>query len=204
MTTPQQLPVVRVALTGGIATGKSECLATFRQLGASVNDADQLAREAVAPGSAGLAAIVRQFGPSVLLRSGQLNRAALGAIIFADPEARNKVEAIIHPEVYAALARWFTALDTPIGIADIPLLFETGRQGEFDVVVVAACRLDQQLARLMARNRLSEADALARIAAQGPLADKVAGADYVIDTGGSLEQTAKETEKIWVKLQSEI
>lgn len=194
----------RVALTGGIATGKSQCLAVFKRLGASVIDADQVARDVVAPGSEGLSAVVKQFGRSVLLRGDQLNRAALGMVIFANPAARQQLEDIIHPRVYAAVERWFAALTAPLGIADIPLLFETSREGDFDRVVVAACQPDQQLARLMARSHLTETDARLRIAAQLPLADKVAGAGYVIDTGGTLAQTAARTEAVWKKLQSEV
>ena len=194
----------RVALTGGIATGKSHCLAVFKRLGASVIDADQVARDVVAPGSDGLAAVVKQFGRSVLLKDGQLNRAALGMVIFADPAARQHLEDIIHPRVYAAVERWFAELTEPFGIADIPLLFETSREDDFDLIVVAACRPDQQLARLMARTHLNETDARRRIAAQLPLADKVARADYVIDTGGTMDQTATRTEAVWKKLQSAI
>ena len=194
----------RVALTGGIATGKSSCLAVFKGLGAAVIDADQVARDVVSPGSDGLAAVVKQFGRSVLLRGGQLNRAALGMLIFANPSARQDLENIIHPRVYEAIERWFAELTAPLGIADIPLLFETAREGDFDAVVVASCRPDQQLARLMARTNLSEIEAKTRIAAQLPLADKVARADYVIDTGGTLEQTATRTAAVWKKLQSGI
>ena len=194
----------RVALTGGIATGKSHCLAVFKRLGAPVIDADQVARDVVAPGSDGLAAVVKQFGRSVLLPGGQLNRAALGMVIFADPSARQHLEDIIHPRVYAAIEHWFAALTAPLGIADIPLLFETSREDDFDLVVVAACRPDQQLARLVTRSHLSEADARSRIAAQLPLSDKVARADYVIDTGGTKEQTETRTEAVWKKLKSEI
>lgn len=194
----------RVALTGGIATGKSHCLAVFRSLGAPVIDADQVARDVVAPGSDGLAAVVKQFGRSVLLPNGQLNRAALGMVIFADPSARQHLEDIIHPRVNAVIERWFATLAEPLGIADIPLLFETSREDDFDLIVVAACRPDQQLARLVARTHLSEADARNRIAAQLPLADKVARADYVIDTGGTKEQTEARTKAVWRKLQSEI
>jgi dephospho-CoA kinase len=192
----------RVALTGGIATGKSHCLAVFKRLGASVIDADQLARDVVAPGSEGLDAVVTRFGRSVLLADGQLNRAALGMIVFADPTARQHLEEIIHPRVYKEVERWFGALTAPIGIADIPLLFETSRDGDFDLIVVAACRPDQQLSRLMARTNLSEASARVRIAAQLPLADKVARADFVIDTGGTEDQTASRTEKVWNQLHS--
>lgn len=158
----------------------------------------------VAPGSQGLAAVVKRFGRSVLLPGDQLNRAALGMMIFADPTARQHLEGIIHPLVYVEVERWFATLAAPLGIADIPLLFETSREGDFDLIVVAACRPDQQLARLMARTSLSEASARVRIAAQLPLADKVARADYVIDTGGTMGQTASRTEKVWKKLQSEI
>ena len=197
-------PPRRVALTGGIATGKSHCLAIFKRLGAAVIDADQVARDVVAPRSQGLATVVKRFGRSVLLPGGQLNRAAVGMMIFADPAARHHLEDIIHPLVYAEVERWFATLAAPLGIADIPLLFETSREGDFDLIVVAACRPDQQLARLMARTSLSEASARVRIAAQLPLADKVARADYVIDTGGTKDQTASRTEKVWKKLRSEI
>jgi dephospho-CoA kinase len=207
MTRPRIKPAERarrVALTGGIATGKSHCLGVFKRLGAPVIDADQVARDVVAPGTEGLTAVVKQFGRSVLLPGGQLNRAALGMVIFADPAARQQLEDIIHPRVYAAIERWFAALTAPLGIADIPLLFETSREDDFDVVVVAACRPDQQLARLMARTHLSKDDARIRIAAQLPLADKVARADYVIDTGGTIEQTETRTKAVWKKLLSEI
>ncbi len=196
---------LRIALTGGISSGKSVCLATFQQLGAPVIDADQLAREAVAPGSSGLAAVLARFGPSVKRADGSLDRQALAALIFTSGrsmDARQELEEIIHPRVYAGIARWFAALRAPIGIADIPLLYETGRSGEFDAVVVASCRADQQLARLMARDGLSEADARARLAAQWPLADKAAHADYVIDTSGTLEQTQARTEDVWRKLSA--
>lgn len=191
----------RVALTGGIATGKSHCLAAFKRLGAQVIDADQVARDVVAPGTEGFEAVVKRFGQSVLLGGNQLNRAALGSIIFADPLARTHLEAIIHPRVYVEMERWFTKLKAAVGIADVPLLFETARESEFDCVVVAACTPEQQLARLMARSHLNEAQARARIATQLPLATKVAKATYVIDTGGTREETASRTEEVWKKLQ---
>jgi dephospho-CoA kinase len=193
---------LRIALTGGIASGKSLCLSTFVRLGAPTIDADQLARAAVAPGSPGAAAVVARFGPGVSRPDGSLDRQALGALVFGDATARKDLEAIIHPHVYAGITRWFAELQAPAGIADIPLLFETGRSADFDVVVVASCRPDQQLARLMTRDSLSEADARARIATQWPLADKAARADYVIDTSGTVEQTMARTEDVWMTLQS--
>jgi len=192
----------RIALTGGIATGKSACAATLTRLGVPLLDADRLAHEAVRPGTPGLAAVVESFGPGVLQPDGQLDRAALGTIVFADPRARRDLEAIIHPIVYAGIARWFSTLDAPAGVADIPLLFETGHESDFDIVMVAACRPDQQLERLMARDGLSVSDARARIAAQRPIAEKAAAADVVIDTSGTLAQTADNTERAWVNLQS--
>lgn len=195
---------VRVALTGGIATGKSRCLAAFAALGVPTIDADQLARDVVAPGTSGLQAVVDRFGRDVLADDGTLDREALGAIVFADTLARHDLEGIIHPAAYEAIERWFATLDAPLGIADIPLLFETAREGDFDVVIVASCRPDQQLSRLMARSGLSIADARTRIAAQLPLADKVARANYVIDTSGTLDETDANTQKALRSLEQVI
>ena len=146
--------------------------------------------------------MIDRFGRDVLAGDGSLDREALGAIVFADTLARHDLEGIIHPAVYAAIEGWFAQLKAPLGIADIPLLFETERAGDFDVVIVAACRPEQQLERLMARSGLSAADARARIAAQMPLADKVARADFVIDTSGTLEETDARTAAVRAHLRS--
>ncbi|MBM3751103.1 MAG: dephospho-CoA kinase [Acidimicrobiia bacterium] len=187
---------VRVALTGGIATGKSRCLAVCAAMGVPTIDADRLARDVVAPGTPGLQAVVDRFGRAVLNADRTLNREALGALVFVDTLARHDLEGIIHPQVYAAITRWFMALEAPLGLADIPLLFETGHEQDFDVVIVAACRPDQQLQRLMERSGLSGSDAHARIEAQWPLADKVARAHYVIDTSGTLDDTDRRTRDV--------
>lgn len=183
--------MVRVALTGGIATGKSFCLSRFAALDVPTIDADVLAREAVGPGSAGLAAVVRRFGASLLRSDGTLDRPALARIVFADRAARADLEAIVHPDVYRRIGEWFGALapSTRIAIADIPLLFETGQNHAFDRVVVCACTPEEQLRRLVSRDHLSEPDARARITAQWPIGDKVARADYVIGTDGTLADT---------------
>ena len=190
--------MVRVALTGGIATGKSTVLRLLAARGVPVIDADVLAREAVSPGSAGLRAVIDRFGPDILDPSGALDRRALGAIVFDDPAARADLEAIVHPAVYAAIARWFTGRPppTPVAVADIPLLFETGRQGDFDAVVVAACPPDQQIARVVARDGISEAAARARIAAQWPIDEKVARADFVIWTTGTKAETGQQVDAV--------
>jgi dephospho-CoA kinase len=200
----------RTALTGGIATGKSYCLDRFEQLGAKTIDADVLARDAVASGSEGLEAVVRRFGRTVLTPSGELDRAALGRIVFEDPTARQNLEAIIHPVVYAAISRWFESLRAgersgsdraTIAIADIPLLFETGRESEFEAVIVAACRPDQQVERLVARG-LARADAEHRLSAQWPIEEKTRRADYVIDTSGAFPDTDAQIEQVWAALNA--
>jgi dephospho-CoA kinase len=185
--------VRRIALTGGIATGKSHVRAEIERLGVPTIDADQLAREAVAPGSEGRAAVAARFGTAVVGADGTIDRRALAAIVFADPGARRDLEAIIHPVVRRRIDKWFASLDAsahPFAVADIPLLFETGREGEFDAVIVAACDPATQLRRVMERDGLSEADAMARISAQIPIADKVRRADHVVPTDGTFAETA--------------
>ena len=183
--------MVRAALTGGIATGKSYCLARLNALGLPTIDADRLARLVLAPGSQGLHAVVERFGPSLIREDGALDRAALAEIVFADHTARADVEAIVHPEVYRRIRDWFARLApaTPAAVADIPLLFETGHEHDFDRVIVAGCTADEQLRRLGARDHLSEAAARARLAAQWPIDEKVRRADYVIWTEGTFAET---------------
>jgi len=193
---------LRVALTGGIGTGKSYCLRKLAEAGAATIDADVLARQAVAPGTAGFAAIRARFGGAVVTADGGLDRDALARIIFTDADARRAVEAIIHPTVYRAIQRWFEGLrsaQTRVAVADIPLLFETGHEGDFDRVIVTTCRPDQQVARVMARG-LDAADAARRIAAQLPLEDKVRRADLVVDTSGSFEDTDAHVRRVWEEL----
>jgi len=197
--------VRRVALTGGIATGKSYCLARFAAAGVPTIDADSLAREAVAPGSMGLAAVSARFGAGVLRADGHLDRAALGRLVFADAGARRDLEAIIHPRVYDAIGNWFSRTAAsrptpPFAVADVPLLYETHRAGDFDCVVVAACEPAQQLARLMARDGLTEADARARIDSQLSIAEKARRADYVVDTSGTMTETDARIDDVLVQL----
>jgi dephospho-CoA kinase len=194
----------RVALTGGIATGKSHVRAEFERLGVPTIDADVLARDAVAPGSAGLAAIVARFGPSILTEQGGLDRRKLGVIAFSDPAARHDLEQIIHPIVRARTDEWFAALDVrePFAIADIPLLYETGRERDFDEVVVTACAEDTQIRRVMHRDRVSEPEARQRLAAQLPTSEKVRRADYVINTDGSFDETNRQVRKVYESLVS--
>jgi len=188
---------LRVALTGGIATGKSYCLAKFASLGVPTIDADRLAHSAVDPGSAALASVARRFGSGLLQPDGRLDRAALARLVFADASARRDLEQIIHPVVYAGIESWFSTLTgKPFGVADVPLLFETGRDADFDRVIVTTCSPEQQLERLKTRGGLSEAEARQRLAAQLPLAEKVRRAAHVIDTSGTFEETDRQIDQI--------
>ena len=197
--------MLRAALTGGIATGKSFCLRRFASLGVPTIDADQLARAAVEPTSPGLTAIVQRFGPAVLQPDGTLDRAALGNLVFADSTARADLEAIIHPEVYRRINTWLANQPhgTPLAIADIPLLFETGHEHDFDVVIVAACSADEQLRRLVNRDGLSIEAARARLAAQWPIDEKVRRAHCVIRTDGAHGDTEQQVDEVLRRLEQE-
>lgn len=196
--------MLRAALTGGIATGKSYCLDRFAALGAATIDADALARDALAPGSEGLARVASRFGAGVLLPDGSLDRPALARIIFGDRTARADLEAIVHPEVYRRISDWFAnlPLGTRVAMADIPLLFETGHEHEFERVIVAACDSDEQIRRVIARDGLTLADARARIAAQWPIEEKARRADFVIRTDASFAETAARVREVFQRLAS--
>jgi dephospho-CoA kinase len=194
--------MVTAALTGGIATGKSHCLACFRTLGAAVVDADTLAREAVAPGTAGLLAVAARFGSPVIREDGSLDRSALGRIVFADRAARLDLEAIVHPQVYRGISAWLADLPggTAVAVADIPLLFETGHRHDFDRVIVAACSPAVQLRRVMDRDGLDEAAARTRIAAQWPIDEKARRADFLINTDGAHAETDAQVRLVYQRL----
>ena len=196
--------MLKVALTGGIATGKSYVRERFEQLGVPTSDADTLARAVIAPGTDGLAAVVRAFGTGVLDSSGALDRRRLGEIVFANPERRKELESIVHPAVRDATDAWYAHLEpaVPFAIADIPLLYETGRDRDFEKVVVTACDGATQLARVMERDRLTETEARLRISAQLPIEEKVRRADYVIRTDGSFEDTDRQVKEVFDTLRS--
>lgn len=186
-----------LGVTGGIASGKTLVTSIFRQLGATVVSADELAREVVAPGSATLARLRAEFGPEILLPSGELDRAALAARVFADPQARARLNAITHPAIGAlAVARLaeLAATGGPLVVYEAPLLYEAGAEGRVDAVLVVTVPESLQLQRLMARDQLSEAAARERIAAQWSQEEKAARADFVIandDTPATLEARVK-------------
>ncbi len=186
-------------LTGGLASGKSTVAARLRALGVPVIDADQLAREVVAVGTPGLAAVVTAFGPSVLLPDGSLDRARVAALVFSDAEQRRRLNGIVHPLIGAASAARVAELSAqgePIACYEAALLVENGLVEAFRPLVVVAVPEDVQVARAMARDAATEEQARARIAAQLPLARKVAAADYVIDNSGAREETERRTDEV--------
>ena len=183
--------MLRVALTGGIATGKSYVLDQFRERGIACLDADALVHGVEAAGTETTAAIAARFGAGVLAADGSVDRKKLGPMVFDDAAARRDLETIVHPAVYRAIAaglHGFELVGDPIAVVDVPLLFETGGEKDFDRVVVTACSPELQMARLVERG-LTEGAARQRIAAQWPTEKKVAGADFVIRTDGSFEDT---------------
>jgi dephospho-CoA kinase len=195
MTSPPK-PVI--GLTGGIASGKSSVARMLRELGVAVIDADQLAREVVAHGSDGLREVVDAFGPGVLDSSGELDRAKLGQIVFDDPSARQKLNAITHPRIGRLSAERIAEAQrgpSPYVVYEAALLVETGIHRGFAALIVVAAAETVQLARSMARDSLDENAARARIAAQLPLSAKVEAADYVITNDGDLEALRVETER---------
>lgn len=184
--------MLRVALTGGIATGKSHVLDRFGARGVACIDSDLLAHGVMAPGTEATAAIAERFGADILDVDGSVDRRRLGPIVFADPSARRELEAIVHPAVYRAIAaslRGFERLGGyPLAVVDVPLLYETGHAHEFTKVIATTCARETQIARLVGRG-LTVDEAEQRLAAQLPAEEKARRADYVIRTDGSFADT---------------
>ena len=197
-----------VGLTGSIATGKSTVSRMFAHLGARVLDADLLAREVVMPGQPAYLKIVEEFGQGVVQEDGTLDRKALGAIVFAEPARRKRLEEITHPAIAARQQRILSVLDEEafegIVIWDVALLFETGGVAKMDRVVVVATDPETELARLMTREGMAEAEARARIASQIPVAEKAKRAHYVIDNSGDRIQTERQVKGVYEALLGEL
>jgi dephospho-CoA kinase len=190
-----------VGLTGGIGSGKSTVAAMLKTRGAVVIDADALAREVVEPGTPGFDAVVERFGPEIVAPDGELDRAALAAIVFEDPERRAQLEAIVHPAV-ARRAGEIVAGHANTGdvvVLDSPLLIETGRHRDVELVIVVSSQPETQIRRLVARG-MDEEDARARLAAQMPLAEKAEVADVVLDNEGSLDELEGQVDRLWADL----
>lgn len=193
----------RVGLTGGVASGKSTVAAILEELGAVVVDADQIAREVVAPGTEGLAAVVEAFGPGILTAGGELDRPALGAIVFADEEARRRLEAIVHPLVRRRGRELEAAApEGALVVHDIPLLAETGQAESFDAVIVVDAPVETQVERMLSQRGWSREDAESRVAAQATREQRRAVATYVIDNTGTLEDLRDRVTEVFEELVS--
>ncbi len=195
--------MLRVALTGGLATGKSYVRGRIASRGVPTIDADAVVHELFAPGSETTRDIVGRFGPDMVAGDGAVDRRALGALVFHDAEARRALEAIVHPRVYDRIVRWMSAQavrGARWALAEIPLLFETGHEGDFDRVIVAACSPEEQLRRVAARDGLPDSAARARIAAQWPIAEKARRATDLIDTSSSLADSDRQVDAVCAAL----
>jgi len=196
--------MLRVALTGGIATGKSHVLDQFRRHGVPCLDADELAHGVTASGTEATQAIAARFGAGVLAADGAVDRQKMGPIVFADAAARRDLEAIVHPAVYRAIAAGLRAFElvggAPLAIVDVPLLYESGHASDFDRVIATVCPPDVQMRRLLDRG-LSEREAQQRLAAQMSAVEKASRADFMIRTDGSFEETNREVERILSNLR---
>jgi len=194
---------MQVGLTGGVASGKSTVAALLRELGAVVVDSDQLAREVVEPGTPGLAAVVEAFGERVLTDDGRLDRAALGAVVFADPDLRRRLEAILHPLIRARSAE--IAAAAPPGalvVHDIPLLVESGQADRFDAVLVVDVPVQTQVDRMVRERGWTRQDAEARVRAQASREERRAVATYVLDNTGTRDDLRERVTEVVGRLRA--
>ncbi|MEV4612946.1 dephospho-CoA kinase [Kitasatospora sp. NPDC049258] len=193
--------MLRIGLTGGIGAGKSEVSRQLAELGAVIVDSDLIAREVVAPGTAGLRAVVAEFGPAVLRPDGSLDRPALGGIVFGDPDRLAALNAIVHPLVRARSAELEAAAGPDdLVVHDVPLLAENGLAPLYDQVIVIDAPDEVRLDRLVRLRGMAEEEARARMAAQASREDRLAVADLVIDNGGPLADLAPQVREIWQRL----
>ncbi len=193
----------RVGLTGGIGSGKSTVAQMFADLGAWVVDADAIAREVVAPGSEGLAELVERFGSQILTDNGDLDRAAVAAVVFSDPSARERLNAIVHPLIARRTTELIAAIpQDAVLVHDVPLLVELGMQATYDLVVVVDAPDDVRIQRLVQRG-LDEDDARARIAAQASRDERLAVADVIIENTGDLDDLRTQVKAAWPQVSGQ-
>ena len=197
--------MLRVGLTGSIAVGKSFVSGLLAEMGCHVVDADVLARRVVEPGAEGLRRVVEAFGESVLSPDGTLDRARLGAIVFADETKRELLNSILHPLIIAEqdelMRRWELEDPRGVGVVDAALLIESGGYRRFDRLIVVHCRPEVQLQRLMLRNSLTREEAVRRVAAQMPQEEKLRHADFRIDSSEGFEDTRRQTAEVYAALR---
>jgi dephospho-CoA kinase len=197
--------MLRVGLTGGIASGKSTVVAMLRELGCRVLEADKIAHQMIEPGGAAYAEVVREFGPGILTPEGQVDRARLGAIVFANPKRLTRLNSIVHPPVLAEQDRQLAAIERAephsVAIVEAALLIEAGYDRKLDCLVVTWCTPEQQLMRLTQRSGMTAEQARQRIAAQMPAEEKRWMADEEIDCSGTIEHTREQVVALFVKLR---
>jgi len=200
--------MLRIGLTGGIAAGKSVVARRLAELGAVVVDHDVLAREVVGPGTVGLEEVVEAFGEGVLAADGSLDRPALGRVVFDDPDARARLEGILHPEIRRIAAEREALAgasdDRAVVVHDIPLLVETGQADHFHLLVVVHAPADQRVVRLVEGRGLDEAAARARVGAQATDEERAAVADVTLDGTGSEDGLREQVDALWQRLRSEV
>lgn len=194
-----------IGLTGNIGSGKSTVSLRLAQLGAEVIDTDQVSREIVAPGTPGLERVVREFGPGVITAGGKLDRARMASIVFENPAARARLEAIIHPEVNRVVSRRVSDYregrgSAPVLVVEVPLLIESGMHAMMDEIWVVTADPGSQVKRVMARSGLSGEEVLKRIKAQMPQEEKCKYADRIIDNSGPIEETIRQVDAVWAQL----
>jgi dephospho-CoA kinase len=197
--------MLRVGLTGGIATGKTTVGLMFVELGCHLIDADKITHELLQPGRPVYDAVVQTFGKTILAEDGAINRKALGGIVFSDPEARTKLNGLVHPAVIQRQRDWLNEMETKdpagISIVDAALMIEVGTYKSYDKVIVVTCSPEVQKRRLSQRSGLSEQDIEARIRSQMPLEEKIKYADFVIDNSGDSAQTRAQVQEVNSKLR---
>jgi dephospho-CoA kinase len=197
-------PILRVGLTGGIASGKTTVARILAELGAFVLDADAFARTAMEPGGRAYSRVVSRFGTDILDEDGRIVRPRLARIVFHDEESRKALNAIVHPEVIAEadrrIAEYAPHGVAPVSVFDAALLVESGLYRRFHRVIVVSCKRETQIRRLLARDGMSTEEAEARIDSQAPLEHKLEVADYVVDTESTLRETRRQTEDVYTSL----
>lgn len=196
--------MLKVGLTGGIACGKTVVRRRLEEWGIPTLDADAVVHRLLQAGTEVTRQIAQNFGESVVASDGSVDRKALGAIVFADEKARKKLNAIVHPEVWREIERFFEEREKasdPVAVVDAALMVETGSYRRYDRLVVVHCRPELQVERLMARDGLSRQDAERRIRSQMPIEQKLPFADFLVDTSGSIEETLKQTDELSSQLK---
>ena len=197
-------PLLRVGLTGGIASGKTTVAGFMAEMGAFVVNADRIAHEVISPGGSAYHEVVARFGESILTPDGLVDRAELGRRVFSDVSERESLEAIVHPKVLAEvdrrLDRYRATGHSPVAVVDAALLVESGAYRRFDRLVVVRCSRDTQVQRLRSRSGLTADEAMARIESQWSLEQKLAVADYIVDTDATLRETRRGTEQVYARL----